>query len=260
MNRYAAILVEIFRRHYQPGIESFEFERSEIGEVANFLGLNPPKNYGDLLYYFRFRQPMPKFISDTAPNSLGWIIENAGTRTYRLKLSEISRVLPRLDLIRIKVPDSTPEIISRYALSDEQALLAKVRYNRLVDIFLGLTAYSLQNHLRTTVIGIGQIEIDEIYIGLNRNGVHFVIPIQAKGGSDQIGIVQTSQDVRCCKEKFSELICRPVSLQFLDDDVIAMFELTLEEDRIRVVDEKHYQLVTSEQISNEDLQRYKIYN
>lgn len=168
--------------------------------------------------------------------------------------------MPRLDLIRIKVPDSTPEIISRYALSDEQALLAKVRYNRLVDIFLGLTAYSLQNHLRTTVIGIGQIEIDEIYIGLNRNGVHFVIPIQAKGGSDQIGIVQTSQDVRCCKEKFSELICRPVSLQFLDDDVIAMFELTLEEDRIRVVDEKHYQLVTSEQISNEDLQRYKIYN
>jgi len=48
----------------------------------------------------------------------------------------------------IKIPDATPEIVAAYALSDEQALLAKVRYNRLLDIFLGVAAYSLQNHLR----------------------------------------------------------------------------------------------------------------
>ena len=46
-----------------------------------------------------------------------------------------------------EIPDATPEIILSYALSDEQALLAKVRYNRLLDIFLGITTYSLQNHL-----------------------------------------------------------------------------------------------------------------
>jgi hypothetical protein len=39
-----------------------------------------------------------------------------------------------------------------------------VRYNRLLYIFLGLTTYSLQNHLRTTVKSVGgsQIAIDEI--------------------------------------------------------------------------------------------------
>jgi len=42
-----------------------------------------------------------------------------------------------------KVPDSSPGIVAKYALSDEQALLAKVRYNRLVDIFSGVTCYSL---------------------------------------------------------------------------------------------------------------------
>ncbi len=31
--------------------------------------------------------------------------------------------------------DATPGIIELYAFSDEQALLAKLRYNRLVDIF-----------------------------------------------------------------------------------------------------------------------------
>ena len=72
------------------------------------------------------------------------------------------------------IPDATPELIRAYALDDEQALLAIVRYNRLIDTFLGLTTYSLQNHLRTTVQGMGQIEIDELYIGLDKHGCHYV--------------------------------------------------------------------------------------
>ena len=91
----------------------------------------------------------------------------------------------------IKIPDATPEIISAYALNDEQALLAKVRYNRLIDLFLGITANSLQNHMRTTVKGIGQIEIDEVYVALDRRGIQYVIPVQAKGGKDQLSVVQT---------------------------------------------------------------------
>ena len=66
----------------------------------------------------------------------------------------------------IKIPDATPEIVSAYSMSDEQALLAKIRYNRLLDVFLGVSAHSLQNHLRTTVKDIGQIEVDEIYVAV----------------------------------------------------------------------------------------------
>ena len=66
-----------------------------------------------------------------------------------------TRIKPREDLITISIPDATPELIRVYALDDEQALLAIVRYNRLIDTFLGLTTYSLQNHLRTTVKRIG---------------------------------------------------------------------------------------------------------
>ncbi|HLI09294.1 MAG TPA: hypothetical protein VKV40_22220 [Ktedonobacteraceae bacterium] len=57
-----------------------------------------------------------------------------------------------------KIPDSTPGLIAMYALGDEQALLAKLRYNRLIDIFTEVTCYSLQSHLRTTVPSIGQVE------------------------------------------------------------------------------------------------------
>ena len=91
----------------------------------------------------------------------------------------INRIVPNRELVTVKIPDATPEIIAKYALSDEQALLARVRYNRLIDIFLGVTTYSLQNHLRTTVKGVGQIEIDEIYLGIDRYGAHYVMPVQA---------------------------------------------------------------------------------
>ncbi len=82
----------------------------------------------------------------------------------------------------IKVPAATPGIIEKYALSDEQALLARLRYNRLIDIFTGITCYSLQNHLRTMIPELGQVETDEIYIGVDRQGAHYVLPVQAKGG------------------------------------------------------------------------------
>ena len=127
-----------------------------------------------------------------------------------------------------------------------------------MDIFLGLTTYSLQNHLRTTVKAMGdtQIEIDEIYVGLNRHGEHFVLPVQAKGGSDRVSVVQTTQDVTWCRERLPRLTCRPVSAQFMTDDVIALFELALEGHDVKLVEEKHYKLVPADQIGPDDLKHY----
>lgn len=254
--RYDALITRIFLNHYRPGTKSFEFDRGEIEHVAKQVKVILPKNLGDLIYSFKFRKTLPQEIRSTAPVALQWSIEPAGRSKYRFVLGKPSRIVPREDLLAIKVPDATPEIIAVYALSDEQALLAKVRYNRLVDLFLGITTYSLQNHLRTTVPNIGQIEIDEIYVGVNRNGQQFVIPVQAKGGTDQLAVVQTKQDLACCAKKFPQLRCRPVSAQFMADNVIAMFELAVDGDDVRVLEEKHYKLVPAESITAADLELY----
>ena len=165
--------------------------------------------------------------------------------------------MPRDDLVVIDVPDATPELIRAYKLDDEQALLAIVRYNRLIDTFLGLTTYSLQNHLRTTVEGMGQIEIDELYIGLDKRGCHYVIPVQAKGGRDQIGIVQTAQDIRFAEQKFPGMRCRAIAAQFLEGEVVALFELTLQADGIKVVEERHYRLVPADEIDRQAIRDYR---
>lgn len=255
-NRYQAIITQVFLNHHTEGATEFAFTRDEFAAAAEALKIDLPKNIGDVVYSFRFRRELPKEILGTATEGREWIIEGAGHARYRFKQVRLNRIIPREELLTIKIPDATPEVIAAYALNDEQALLARVRYSRLVDVFLGITAFSLQNHLRTTVKNVGQIEIDEIYVGIDRRGRQFVVPVQAKGGSDKHGIVQTQQDIQCCAEKFPNLICRAVSAQFMTEERIAMFELTVQDCEIKVVDEKHYQLVPANSISAADLQQY----
>jgi hypothetical protein len=246
---------------YKKGVRTIEFKREDLERAASVLNIKLPKNPGDIIYSSRYRTSLPKAILGTQPKGMEWIIDGVGRARYRFTLVVSNRILPNPSLRAIKIPDATPEIISAYALNDEQALLAKVRYNRLIDVFLGVTAYSLQNHMRTTVKGIGQIEIDEVYVALDRQGVQYVIPVQAKGGKDQLAVVQTKQDLACCAEKFPTLVCRSVSAQFIDMDdkagkKIAMFELAVEDARVVIVEEKHYRLVPSAEISPEELKAY----
>lgn len=256
-NRYVAIIEKIFFAHWKKGMNEFEFDRSEIKEWADTLKITVPDNIGDIIYSFRMRRPLPDSIRATEAKGMQWHIRLAGRSRYRFKLAKENRILPRSELVTIKVPDATPELIGSYALDDEQALLAIVRYNRLIDIFLGLTTYSLQNHLRTTVKGFGQIEIDELYVGIDTHGCHYVIPVQAKGGKDQISIVQTEQDIVACEGKFPGVKCRAISVQFMANKIIALFELTIEGDEVKVVEERHYKLVPADDLDKNAIRAYR---
>ena len=257
-NRYGDILLRIFRANYVPGATQFEFVRTDLEAAARELGLVLPKNLGDLIYSFRFRAALPDEIVGTAPPGYEWVIELAGIAKYRMAIRRQNRIVPNPELHPIKIPDATPEIVAAYALTDEQALLAKVRYNRLIDLFLRVTAYSLQNHLRTTVPDMGQIETDEVYVAVRNTGQQFVVPVQAKGGTDQIGAVQVLQDLALCRKRFPDLTPRPVAVQFIKSEageVIAMFALAEIDGQIGLTDEKHYRLVPAGQITREDLTR-----
>ena len=51
--------------------------------------------------------------------------------------------------------------------------------------------------------------------------------------------------------------CRPIAAQFLDNDVVALFELTLQDGEIKVVEERHYRLVPADQLDPEAIRRYR---
>jgi len=257
-NRYTKILEAIFVKHFKKGVTEIEFERTEFSQVADELGIILPKNLGDVLYSFRYRTLLPKSITSKAPKGHEWIIRPAGKGKYKLVIAKQSVIVPSSVLAETKIPDATPGVIAKYSMNDEQSLLAKLRYNRLVDIFTGLTCYSLQNHLRTTLRDGSQVETDEIYIRLDKRGAHYILPVQAKGGKDRIGVVQIEQDFELCALKFPPLICRAIAAQFMADNLIALFEFEQSNGEIKVSSEKHYRLVRPDELSPEELQSYSV--
>lgn len=257
-NRYDKIIESVFFSHYVEGDDEFTFVREEFEDAAKELDIKLPKNLGDIIYSYRYRNPLPAKIVELLGEGEEWIIRSVGKGRYSFAKSKIHRIEPNPRLSKIKIPDSTPEVIRRYALNDEQALLAILRYNRLLDIFSGVTCYSLQNHLRTTVKEIGQIETDEIYIGLNDRGQQYVLPVQAKGKTDQLGIVQIEQDFALCKAKFPNLLCRPIAAQFIEENLIALFEFEKSVDGITIRNERHYKIVGNDNLSDEEIREYNV--
>ncbi len=254
---YSELIEKIFFSRFEPGMEEVPFQREDFLRVAQELGVDPPKNLGDVIYSFRFRRRLPKTIRKKAPKGKQWTIRLTGHGKYSFVAIEQCIIEPSKMLGETKVPDATPGMVAKYALSDEQALLARLRYNRLIDIFTGVTCYSLQSHLRTTVPNVGQIETDELYVGVDKKGVHYVFPVQAKAGNDCLTAPQIEQDIAMCKHKFPLLVCRAIGAKFIEDDLIALFEFEQTENGIRIVSEKHYRLVPGENVTDADLKSYR---
>jgi hypothetical protein len=167
-------------------------------------------------------------------------------------------IKPNAALPLIKIADSTPGIISKYSLTDEQALLAKLGYCRLLDVFTGITCYRLQSHLRTQVAEMGQVETDDVYIGIDKRGANYILPVQAKGKRDKLSIVQVAQDLAMSRKKFPGLLCRAISAQFLIDGSIALFSFESPAAGVipTLVAERHYCLVPHDELTVDDLLLY----
>jgi hypothetical protein len=256
---YESVMLQVFNSRYSKGASSVDFSRADVEDAAKKLGLDP-KNVGDVIYSYRYRRDLPAEIAERARKGEVWIIRGTGAAKYRFDSvpTDYAYITPRSGLAETKVPDATPGAIAMYALDDEQALLARVRYNRLIDIFMGVASYSLQSHLRTQVGDIGQVETDEVYVGIDHQGAHYVFPVQAKGGDDRHSIVQIEQDIAMCEAKFPNCICRPIAAQFFGKEQIALF--SFEEGRggeAKILNERHYLLVAPDRISQDDLERYR---
>ncbi|MXZ53184.1 MAG: endonuclease [Acidimicrobiaceae bacterium] len=260
------IIEWIFAQRHNPGDDQVTFTRDDLISAADALGAPRPKNLGDIVYSLRYRVPLPDSIRRTAPPDREWAIFPGGNAVYTLRTVPFNLIEPRKGLRTIRLPDATPGVISKYSLTDEQALLARVRYNRLLDVFTGLACYTLQSHLRTSITitnaidgkpSSSQVETDDIYVGLDEHGAHYILPVQAKGGSDSLSVIQIWQDLRVAEQKFPDLIARPVAAQFMEQSVIALFEFQESNNQITIAREHHYSLVPPEELESHELAAYR---
>ncbi len=268
-NRYIRVMRKLFERHIRPGARGFIWQRKEINEIAAEFGFAPPANLGDNIYSIRYgREELPEDIQRLAPRGKHWLLLPNGRGIYQFALGAVNIIEPEFRPA-IKIPDATPQIVGRYALGDEQAVLARLRYNRLIDIFLGVTSSALQSHLRATVAAFAksQIETDELYVGVDLNGVQYIVPVQAKGADENVGAVQAKQDIYCCREKFPDLVCRAIAAKTVevekapdgsDIHTIAMMELAIANKYdVWIPRQERYQLVPASMITADELEAYR---
>ncbi|MBT1174285.1 hypothetical protein JS530_01955 [Bifidobacterium sp. LC6] len=241
------ILLHIFSSTYSAGMESVPFSRDDIRKAAGEIGVSVPKNLGAPIYDYRSHATIPE-IESTAPDGKKWVIRSKASDRYAFELASWSYTDFDQTLLTTEIPDATPEIILAASRNDEQALLAKIRYNRLADIFLGLTTYSLQSHLRTNLPNGAQAEVDEVYVAIGSDGKQYIIPVEAKGERERIGIVQVEQSLAVCEMKWPGYTPIAIGVQPLSDDCIAMFKFGFSEGgssgEVKKIGERHYRLAS----------------
>ncbi|MBI5388016.1 MAG: endonuclease [Verrucomicrobia bacterium] len=240
------VMQRVFEKNHVAGADEVPFTMDDIRDaIAAVARLRPgyqENNVADVRYqYTSGRRPLPESIAKHGP----WMIVGRGKARYAfVKLSAAPEIKIQDDLLTILLPDATPEIVLEYAGSDEQGLLAKVHYNRMLDIFLQITCYHLQNHWRTSIKHKGQCEIDDLYVGLDLNGRQFVVPVEAKCASESLSKTQIAQMIDFARERYPQLILRPVGVQEMSDGSVVLLEFSpaAHPDNIKIKEMRRYKL------------------
>ncbi|MDH3032100.1 hypothetical protein [Methylobacterium fujisawaense] len=256
-NKYKKILSRgFFEKLDEHGEESVElpfstFDLARWKTELKIVGGNPY----DLKYNSKGRGSLPDEIQDKAPNGQEWRIKSIAKGQYVFKLYAKGDGILELDFSQdpIKIPDALPAIVERYARDDEQSLLARIRYNNLVSVFLGISTYSLQSHWKTSAKSAGgsPVEVDEMYVGIDGNGVHYVIPVEAKGRhkSEKLTADQIFTNYMAAKHTFPDCHIIPVAAKVVDNFTFAMirFEVSKTEE-VKKNLERHYTLAINQPV------------
>lgn len=246
------VLQLVFQRRYTPGATEVPFTLQDIRDaVQQVMAANPAyreDNIPDIKYQFASgRSALPKAVDRLGP----WMIVGKGKSKYAfVKLQEPPGIRVSEDLLTILLPDATPQIVLEYGGQDEQGILAKVHYNRLLDTFLELTCYHIQNHWRTSVRARGQSEIDDLYVAVNTRGRQFVIPIEAKTHGEHLSKTQVFQNIELVRHKYPRLSLRPVGIQEMSDQSLVLIEFEPAEhpNGVKIRQMRRYKLVPMSEI------------
>lgn len=246
-NTYDQAILSVFFRFYQEGSDYFVFQKDDLIAAYTELGL-VVRNVPDIIYTYRSRRSLPEQI-----RALGhWAIESAGTNAYAFRRLEKTPHFQITfdDFAPIDIFNAVPSVVEAFLRHDEQSLLTLLLYNRLVDVFLGLTCFLIQNHYRGHVRELGQVELDALYAGVNADGTLYIIPIEAKsvGDGEMIGRIQISQMARLVRQAFPTQQRRLVAVKILADSTVALVEFSDHDvpDDIHILQVKRYRFVRLE--------------
>ena len=240
-NAYDRVLVAVFKKHWRMGDLEVLFTKDDLIDEAARIG-QKVKNIADILHTYRSRRPLPPELLQHG----NWVIAARGSGKYAFQsVAGLATIEIPARLKIYKIPYAVPEIVASNLANDEQGLLTIVRYNRLLDVFTSLACFHLQSHVRTQVKGHGQVEVDELYVGVDKDGRGFVLPIEAKDAGESLGVDKAVALSLFAQAKYPRLICRPIAVvrEAKHQITCIEFEPVTDLSKVSILDIRRYQLV-----------------
>jgi len=233
---YVPVILKLFNDRYRPGASSVIFSLDDVRNAVDFVrsqSSTPDKisarNPADVIYRMRSRTKLPEEILDKGFH----ILRPIGRGQYQFERATAGIIEPPVTT-PISAIDATPMPVRRLlpetvAEMDEQALLSVVGYCSLLDHFTGMKIYRLRSHVRKSVPGVGQAELDAIDVGIasSDDDVPVIFPIEAKAVSDALNRVQIHNMVQYAKHYFPGLTVRPLALKVDYQSVIHLMEFNV---------------------------------
>jgi len=246
---YVPLLLHIFKGRWRQGASSVLFTLDDIRNAAEKLKLES-RNPADVIYRMRSRTILPAEIREKGFH----VLRAIGRGKYQFEKAPDTIIVPpitkpveALDITPIPVRRLLPELPSAL---DEQALLTVASYCKLFDHFTGLTIYRLRSHVRKSVPGVGQAELDAVDVGIakSEDDLPIIFPIEAKALADALNRVQVCNMVEYCRHYFPGYSLRPLALKVDIESLIHIMEFNTPAKAadLRVVRSQSYKLKLSE--------------
>jgi hypothetical protein len=222
---YVPIITKIFDERYRKGASSVIFSLDDVRNAAQALGVEA-RNAADVIYRMRSRTLLPAKIL-----KMGFhVLRPIGRGKYSFEKASSSIFEPPhtepvsvIDITPLPVRRLLPETL---ADMDEQAILTVASYCCVLDHLTGMKIYRLRSHVRKSVPGIGQAELDAIDVGIgaSEEEVPVVFPIEAKALADALNRVQIFNMVEYAKHYFPGLTVRPLAIKVDEASVLHVME------------------------------------
>ncbi|GLC26349.1 hypothetical protein [Roseisolibacter agri] len=251
---YVPVLRWIFKKYYRRGKQSIEFTMQDIREACDDLGIEAA-NPADVVYRMKSRTKIPPEIEE-----LGFrILRPVARGKYLLEVGE-STLIDYPDCDVEEIIDRTPAPVRRmlgveFGDIDEQGLLSVIRYNDLISRFLGQRAFHFKGHVRKSVEGVGQAEVDDVHVStpLDADEPITVVPVEAKAKDEPTNRAQIAMQILYARTSFPGHPVRPLTIKLFADGVILFMEFEDETNprELRVIRSTRYRLVEPDRSSRE---------
>ena len=232
---YVPVILAVHDR-YRPGASTVIFSLDDVRNAVDAVraassnAIKISSRYqADVFYRMRSRTRLPAEILEKGFH----ILRPIGRGQYQFERATtgiieapVTEPISTIDLTPMPVRRLLPETIAEM---DEQAILSVVGYCSLLDHFTGMKIYRLRSHVRKSVPGVGQAELDAIDVGIasSEDDEPVIFPIEAKAVSDALNRVQIHNMVQYANRFFPKLTVRPLAIKVDYQSVIHLMEFNV---------------------------------